>query len=56
MAAVARLCYVRCDIGDGTLFSDPNEERNIGIAFGTLNALASMSLAVALVANLLIYG
>ena len=33
----------------------PTKQRNIGIAFGTLNALASMSLAVALVANLLIY-
>ena len=33
----------------------PTKQRNIGIAFGTLNALASMSLAVALIANLLIY-
>ena len=34
----------------------PTKQRNIGIAFGTLNALASMSLAVCLIANLLIYG
>ncbi len=33
----------------------PTRQRNIGIAFGTLNALASMSLAVSLIANLLIY-
>lgn len=34
----------------------PTKQRNIGIAFGTFNALASMSLAICLVANLLIYG
>ena len=32
----------------------PTKQRNIGIAFGTLNAMASMSLAVCLIANLLI--
>ena len=34
----------------------PTKQRNIGIAFGTLNAMASMSLAVCLIANLLIFG
>ena len=34
----------------------PTKQRNIGIAFGTLNAMASMTLAVCLIANLLIYG
>lgn len=33
----------------------PTRQRNIGIAFGTLNALASMSLAIYLIANLLVY-
>ena len=33
----------------------PAKQRNIGIAFGTLNAMASMTLAVCLIANLLIY-
>lgn len=33
----------------------PTKQRNIGIAFGTLNAMASMSLAVCLIANLLIF-
>ena len=33
----------------------PTKQRNIGIAFGTLNAMASMSLAVCLIANMLIY-
>ena len=33
----------------------PTKQRNIGIAFGTLNAMASMSLAVCRIANLLIY-
>lgn len=37
------------------LLVTPTKQRNIGIAFGTLNALASMTLAVALIANLLIY-
>ena len=34
----------------------PTKQRNIGIAFGNLNAMASVSLAVCLIANLLIYG
>ena len=34
----------------------PTRQRNIGIAFGTFNALASLSLAVLLIANILIYG
>ena len=33
----------------------PTRQRNIGIAFGTFNALASMSLAICLIANLVIY-
>lgn len=33
----------------------PTKQRNIGIAFGTLNAMASMTLAVCLIANILIY-
>lgn len=33
----------------------PTKQRNIGIAFGTFNAMASMTLAVCLIANLLIY-
>lgn len=34
----------------------PKRQRNIGMAFGTFNAMASLSLAVCLIANLLIYG
>lgn len=34
----------------------PTRQRNIGMAFGTFNAMASLSLAVCLIANLLIYG
>lgn len=34
----------------------PNKQRNIGIAFGTFNALASVAYGVALVLNLLIFG
>ena len=34
----------------------PTKQRNIGIAFGTFNAMASMTLAVCLIANLLIFG
>ncbi len=34
----------------------PTHQRNIGIAFGNLNAMASVSLAVCLIANILIYG
>lgn len=33
----------------------PTKQRNIGIAFGTFNAMASMTLAVCLIANLLIF-
>ena len=33
----------------------PTKQRNIGIAFGTFNAMASMTLATCLIANLLIY-
>ena len=33
----------------------PTKQRNIGIAFGTFNAMASMTLAACLIANLLIY-
>lgn len=34
----------------------PTKQRNIGIAFGTFNALASVAYGVTLVANLLIFG
>jgi 4-hydroxybenzoate polyprenyltransferase len=34
----------------------PNRQRNIGIAFGTFNALASLSLATFLILNLVICG
>lgn len=34
----------------------PTKQRNIGIAFGNLNAMASVSLALCLIANILIYG
>lgn len=34
----------------------PTKQRNIGIAFGNLNAMASVSLATLLIANILIYG
>ena len=34
----------------------PTKQRNIGIAFGTFNALASVAYGVALIANLLIFG
>ena len=33
----------------------PTKQRNIGIAFGTFNALASVSLALCLIASMLIY-
>jgi 4-hydroxybenzoate polyprenyltransferase len=33
----------------------PTKQRNIGIAFGTFNALASVAYGVALVLNLLIF-
>ena len=34
----------------------PTRQRNIGIAFGTFNALASVAYGVALILNLLIFG
>ena len=34
----------------------PNKQRSIGIAFGTLNGLASLVLAVFVIANILIFG
>jgi 4-hydroxybenzoate polyprenyltransferase len=34
----------------------PTRQRNIGIAFGTLNALASVAYGVTLIFNLLIFG
>ena len=54
------LLYVGCAMFSGIVASEhyivtPHRQRNIGIAFGTFNALASMSLAVCLIANLLIY-
>lgn len=54
------LLYVGCAIFATILAMEhylvtPTKQRNIGIAFGTFNALASMSLAVCLIANLLIY-
>jgi 4-hydroxybenzoate polyprenyltransferase len=55
------LLYVGCAIFATILALEhylvtPTKQRNIGIAFGTFNALASMSLAVCLIANLLIFG
>lgn len=55
------LLYVGCALFAAILALEhilvtPTKQRNIGIAFGTLNALASMSLAACLIANLLIYG
>lgn len=54
------LLYLGCAIFTAIVASEhyivtPTRQRNIGIAFGTFNALASMSLAVCLIANLLIY-
>ena len=54
------LLYVGCAMFSAIVASEhyivtPHRQRNIGIAFGTFNALASMSLAVCLIANLLIY-
>ena len=34
----------------------PTKQRSIGIAFGTLNGLASMTLATFVIANILIFG
>ena len=55
------LLYVGCALFAAILALEhylvtPTKQRNIGIAFGTLNAMASMSLAVCLIANLLIFG
>lgn len=55
------LLYVGCGLFAAILALEhflvtPTKQRNIGIAFGTLNAMASMSLAVCLIANLLIRG
>jgi 4-hydroxybenzoate polyprenyltransferase len=54
------LLYVGCTVFAVILGSEhyivtPTKQRNIGIAFGTFNALASLSLALCLIANLLIY-
>ncbi|MBR2436659.1 MAG: putative 4-hydroxybenzoate polyprenyltransferase [Alistipes sp.] len=54
------LLYVGCALFAAILLSEhyivtPTRQRNIGIAFGTFNALASFSLATFLIANLLIY-
>lgn len=54
------LLYVGCALFTAILTLEhilvtATKQRNIGIAFGTLNAMASMSLAVCLIANLLIY-
>lgn len=54
------LLYVGCAVFAVILGSEhyivtPTKQRNIGIAFGTFNALASLSLALCLIANLLIY-
>ncbi len=55
------LLYVGCALFIAIVSSEhyivtPKRQRNIGIAFGTFNALASMSLALFLIANLLIFG
>ena len=55
------LLYAGCTIFTLILTAEhfivtPTRQRNIGIAFGTFNALASLSLAVLLIANILIYG
>lgn len=54
------LLYVGCAVfaiilGSEHYIVTPTKQRNIGIAFGTFNALASLSLALCLIANLLIY-
>lgn len=55
------LLYVGCTLFSLILASEhyivtPNKQRNIGMAFGTFNALASVSLAVCLILNLIICG
>lgn len=54
------LLYLGCSLFAAIVASEhyivtPSRQRNIGIAFGTFNALASVSLAVCLIANLIIY-
>jgi 4-hydroxybenzoate polyprenyltransferase len=34
----------------------PTRQRSIGIAFGTLNGLASLTLAIFVIANIIIFG
>ncbi len=55
------LLWLGCALFSAILASEhyivtPKHQRNIGMAFGTFNAMASLSLAVCLIANLLIYG
>ncbi len=54
------LLYLGCAIFTAIVASEhyivtPTHQRNIGIAFGTFNALASLSLALCLIANLLLF-
>jgi 4-hydroxybenzoate polyprenyltransferase len=54
------LLYLGCSLFTAIVASEhyivtPSHQRNIGIAFGTFNALASVSLALCLIANLIIY-
>ncbi|MBO7190122.1 MAG: UbiA family prenyltransferase [Alistipes sp.] len=55
------LAWLGCVLFAGILVLEhilvtPTRQRNIGIAFGTLNALASVAYGVALILNLLIFG
>lgn len=55
------MLYVGCSLFALILLAEhyivtPTKQRNIGIAFGTFNALASVSLALFLIANLVICG
>ena len=43
-------------VGSEHIIVTPTKQRNIGIAFGTFNALASVAYGVALILNLLIFG
>ena len=54
------LLYMGCALFTAILATEhylvtPTKQRNIGIAFGTFNAMASVSLAIFLIANILIY-
>lgn len=54
------LLYLGCAIFTAIVASEhyivtPTRQRNIGIAFGTFNALASLSLSLCLIANLLLF-